>query len=101
MTITTCLTVSSGLEDIEVCIEVECDIEVTSYTPGEAPSMYSPGEQEQIEWECHLVREVRVGDVVVMPSGAAIELSDSHAREIEADLLAASKVGRALAKAGV
>ncbi len=101
MTITTCLTVSSGLQDIEVHIDVECSIEVTSYTPREAPSMYSPGEPEQIEWECHLVREVRVGDVVVMPSGTAIELSDSQAREIETDLLAASKVGRALARAGV
>jgi hypothetical protein len=101
MTITTCLTVSRGLQDIEVEIEVECAIEVISYTPRERAGRNCEGEPEQIQWECHLVRPLRVGSVPVMAAGARVDLTRSQAREMERALLAEGRSARELARAGL
>ena len=101
MTITTCLTVSSGLQDIEVEVEVDYSVVIDSYTAYEPPTMDCPGEPEQIEWHARLLQAVTVGGVVVMHAGTVVPLSDTQREQMQRDLLAEGREARELSEAGL
>ncbi|MCP4243439.1 MAG: hypothetical protein GY772_23035 [bacterium] len=84
-----------------VCeVQVPCETEVHSYTPGERPSVDSPGDSASIEWTLRAAASVRVNGVEVLAEGAAIELRPVVRADIEDRLIRDAEEERSVSRAG-
>ena len=73
---------SSDAEEIQVELEAEVDVRVTSREPAEAQTREHPGSGAEIQIEARLCSDIRVGDVCVLRAGHRLALSPAEAESI-------------------
>ncbi len=94
------LDVRVGDETLVYEVQVPCETEVHSYTPGEPATYDCPGAPEEIEWSLVTESAVTVNGVEVFAAGSEVPLLAVRRRDIEESLLRDVREDRALSAAG-
>ena len=94
------LDVRVGDETLVYEVQVPCETEVHSYTPGEPATYDYPGAPEEIEWSLVTESAVTVNGVEVFAAGSEVPLLAVRRRDIEESLLRDVREDRALSAAG-
>ncbi len=81
-------------------VQVPCETEVHSYTPGEPATHDCPGAPEEIDWSLVTECAVTVNGVEVFAAGSEVPLLPITRRDMEERLLRDVREDRAVSAAG-